>query len=152
MFFAHGHVPFRYLWEYKISHIKHPILRNSWCYLDLLSTSGSFISIVIPSCLRYKYFVSLWWVAWILLTADTRSTYDPSPNVHNRDSCKTIAAPVLKKNGLAITCLSCHFLFNVFHFHSLQDMAHGWLVGSRQMGRSKVRKKGCQFHLSDPGS
>lgn len=54
-------------------------------------------------------------------------------------------AAVSQKDGLGIVCLSCQFDPTCFDFHPLHEMAHGWkpnTVGSRQMGKSKVWKKG----------
>lgn len=60
---------------------------------------------------------------WILFTADTRSTYDPPPNVYTETLVKL--SPHLFLRTMEWLHILCHFYPTYFSFHLLQEMAHG---------------------------
>ena len=103
---AYTNVLFRCLWEpCKIL----SMVKQSWYFPDLLITSASFIPIIIPSCQRYEHFVSFWKFAMKSFKWRHEKHLGSSSRCIHKYRCKTVAAPVSHKDGVATH--SCTVIF-----------------------------------------
>lgn len=97
MCFAHGHVHFRYLWEYyhsyETSHTETQLtlsrfIINIWYFYPYHNT---FMSEIWAFCLFVMVCHEFFW------TADTRSTYDSPPKVYTKTPVKWLPHLFLRK-------------------------------------------------------